>query len=202
MKLINVNLLVGFIFVTLISVAYGFEIKKEDYTGDGKFFVKVRDYGVGKTYGYDIQFEPFITNSEFSETYTIIGLPSTVSKIYDYYRVNFEIVIGEPKSRSELEMAVTRSNSMPKEHEILYTLKDSKTQKVITSGKKKVYSLEPTHHHEYYGLGLLHMKNMFGIEASQISKHTNFELSIKYLINGVPTDDKVFIIISLMAPTA
>ena len=190
------------LLITTVSTIHGAEIRKEDYQGDGKFFVRVRDYGVGKTYGYDLQFEPFFSNRDIIKSYSFINLPTPESSHGGQYNINFEIVIGVPKSRADLEETIKRSNNLPIEHEIQYTLINHDTNEIIVSGTKKLQNLEPTHNYEFKQMGLLHMKNLFELRPNQITSRNKLDFNIKYIVNGVPTNDKMFLIVSLMAPTA
>lgn len=177
------------------------KITKGDYKGDGNFVVGCRDYGIAKTYGYDLEFPPFILNQNITRKYTLIDLP--ISEYYkDRYKINFDIVIGIPKKREDLESIVERSSNMPKEHSISYKLTDTASGKILVEGKKNISDLEPTQHYEYSARGFTHMKSLFLLDMRDITKKNRLKLEYTYDIAGKPTDDEAFFLITLMAPTA
>jgi hypothetical protein len=190
------------IFALLIIHApcNGTVIKKESYQGDGKFYVRVRDYGVAKTYGYDLQFNPFITDRDTHKRYALINLPIN----YDFktqYMIHFEISVGVPSKSKKMDILNERSKNIPSEHEISYSLTNNLTGQVLNHGKRKIKDIEPTHHREYKAHNALFIKNLFDQPMDDLTSLNDLTFEFTYKINGKPTNDKMFIFISLMAPT-
>lgn len=183
------------VLVTCISApSYSEEIHKDSYQGDGNFHVRTRDYGIGSTYGYNLEFRPFFTNRNTRKSYNLVNLPVN----YQYknqYDINFEIVLLTKDNDSDIK-------NIPEEHEISYELIDNLTGETVRKGKEKIVNLELSHNPELKRSGESRIRNLFDIKMEEITGVNDLTLNFEYQINKKPSLDSMFIIVTLMAPTA
>lgn len=166
------------------------------YRGNGNFSELTRTYVpvIGVTKGYSVEMPGFSPENDVSVTYSLAGLP----RINKEFHV--DLIVYLPKERLPHAKQQEIDVSVPKEHEIICTLIDKKSSRVLLESTESVSKLKASRAMAFRGSPFV--KHLLRAEFSDIPAGADLEIKVEYRIKGIPLKREMLIVVVNDAPLA
>ena len=165
------------------------------YSGDGKIGLLSRHYGPGmETHGYSVEFPAFTPTESHQKEYRLSGLPLWEQTAH------VEIVTFLPTTPMNASQAAKLAPSLPPNHTLSCSVLDKKTGRVVTQHRAQLSELERSR--TLRCMQMPFVKHILSVDLGELSSTTDLVLQFIYDNGGQPTEQEMFLILIVDAPTA
>lgn len=165
------------------------------YKGDGDFSEITRTYipVIGITRGFTIELPVFKTNKDFKTLYHLGLLPEQTQTLH------IDLITALPKNSPTPQQEKELLNQIPNKHFVKCSLINSKTKKEILRKDLNILDFPRMKNRKFRREFII---NLLEIPSKSIPKETELEIQFEYLINEIPLDREMLLIVLMDAPYA